>query len=245
MVDEWLGKPGPAQGPDGYPCPMVLDAKGSGDAHPEWTLMYRMGLSRKKIAELARVKVSAVTAHVTAAKAADPVLKTDHRAAAATATSQAAPGTKRMYQLLAMVEATGRYPSRNAEDKAERELAQWLRRRRRDADAGILNPVIAAGLSVLPDWRRKPREAREDEKWRDHLQRLAAYLAAGNPWPRTTPGVTGPEKELGGWLRSQRYKFRHGDLSSARADAMDDALPGWLNGRKGSADASAPDDGTT
>src|SRR6478735_2170328 len=244
MVDEWLGKPGPAQGPDGYPCPMVLDAKGSGDAHPEWTLMYRMGLSRKKIAELARVKVSAVTAHVTAAKAADPVLKTEHQAAAAAATSQAA-GTKRMYQLLAMVEATGRYPSRNAEDKAERELAQWLRRRRRDAEAGILNPVIGAGLSVLPDWRRKPREAREDEKWQNHLQRLAAYRAAGNPWPRTTPGVTGPEKELGGWLRSQRYKFRHGDLSPARSDALNAALPGWQTGRKASAEASPPDDATT
>ncbi|MET3932374.1 hypothetical protein ABIE00_000420 [Arthrobacter sp. OAP107] len=194
---------------------MVLDAKGSGEAHPEWTLMYRMGLSRKKIAELARVKVSAVTAHVTAVKAADPVLKTDHRAAAAAATSQAAPGTKRMYQLLAVVEATGRYPSRNAEDKAERELAQWLRRRRRDADAGILNPVIAAGLSVLPDWRRKPREAREDEKWRDHLQRLAAYLAAGNPWPRTTPGVTGPEKASR--LRSGRIQVRALDLRSGCA----------------------------
>lgn len=60
--------------------------------------------------------------------------------------------------------------------------------------------------------------------------------SAGPPF-LTVPG--------GGWLRSQLYKFRHGDLSSARADEMDDALPGWLNGRKGSADASAPDDGTT
>ncbi|MFC9353205.1 helicase associated domain-containing protein [Arthrobacter sp. NPDC057013] len=224
---------------------MVLDAKGSEDAHPEWTLLYRRGMSRKKIAELARVKVSAVTSHLEAAKAAEPGLRTDHRAAAAAATSQAAPGIKRLYQLLAMVEATGRYPSRNAEDKAERELAQWLRRRRRDADAGILNPVIEAGLSVLPDWRRKPREAREDEKWQDHLQQLAAYLAAGNPWPRTTPGVTGLEKELGGWLRNQRYKFRHGDLPSARADELDAALPGWQTGRKAPAEASPPDGGTT
>jgi hypothetical protein len=84
-----------------------------------------------------------------------------------------------------------------------------------------------------------------EAKWQDHLQRLAAYLAAGNPWPRTTPGVTGLEKELGGWLRSQRYKFRHGDLSSARADAMDDALPGWLTGRKASAETLPSDDETT
>lgn len=208
------------------------------DAHPEWTLLYRKGLSRKKIAELARVKVSAVTAHIAAARAAAPGLKAEHRAAAAAETGPPVPGVKRLYQLLAMVEATGRYPSRNAEDKAERELAQWLRRRRRDADAGILNPVIGAGLSVLPDWRRKPREAREDGQWQDHLRQLAAYRAAGHPWPRTTPGVTGVEKELGGWLRSQRYRFRHGDLSSARSDALDAALPGWLTGRKAAADAS-------
>jgi hypothetical protein len=200
--------------------------------------MYRKGLSRKKIAEMARVKVSAVTSHLTAARAADPGLKTEHQAATAASTSHAAPGTKRLYQLLTMVEATGRYPSRTAEDKAERELAQWLRRRRRDADAGILNPVISAGLSVLPDWRRKPRKAREDQQWQDHLEQLAAYRAAGHSWPPTTPGVTGLEKELGGWLRSQRHKFRHGGLSPARWDALDATLPGWLTGRKAAADPS-------
>ena len=204
--------------------------------------MYRKGLSRKKIAELARVSASAVTAHLTAAKAADPGLRTEHRAATGAATGYAAPGLKRLYQLLAMVETTGRYPSRNAEDKAERELAQWLRRRRRDADAGILNPVIGAGLSVLPDWRRKPRQAKEDQRWQDRLQQLAAYRAAGHPWPRTTPGIPGPEKELGGWLRSQRYKFRHGDLPPARADALDEAVPGWRTGRKAAAGDSPPDD---
>jgi hypothetical protein len=224
---------------------MVLHAKGSADAHPEWTLLYRRGMSRTKIAELARVKVSAVTSHLEAAKAADPGLKTDHRAAAAAATNHAAPGIKRLYQLLAMVEATGRYPSRNAEDKAERELAQWLRRRRRDADAGILNPVIGDGLSVLPDWRRKPRETSEDEKWQDHLEQLAAYRTAGNSWPRSTPGVTGLEKELAGWLRTQRYKFRRGDLPCERSGALDNALPGWLTGRKAPAEASPPDGGTT
>ena len=212
------------------------------DAHPEWTLMYRKGLSRKKIAELARVKVSAVGSHLAAAKAADPGLKTEHRAATASGTGYAAPGLKRLYQLLAMVEATGRYPSRSAEDKAERELAQWLRRRRRDADAGILNSVIGAGLSVLPDWRRRPREAREEQQWQDHLQQLAAYRAAGHPWPRTTPGVAAPEKELGGWLRNQRYKFRQGELSPARSDALDAALPGWSAGRKTAAGDSPPDD---
>lgn len=228
----------------GYPLHMDQERVGpftsSGDAHPEWTLMYRKGLSRKKIAEIAKVKVSVVTSHLTEAKAADPGLKTEHRAATAAATSPTVPGIKRLYQLLTMVKTTGRYPSRNAEDKAERELAQWLRRRRRDADTGILNPVIGAGLSVLPDWRRKPRQAKEDQQWRNRLQQLAAYRAAGHPWPRTTPGVAGVEKELGGWLRSQRYKSRHGELFPARSDALDAALPGWRSGRKVPTEPSPP-----
>ena len=84
------------------------------DAHPEWTLMYRKGLSRKEIAELARAEFSAVAYHVTGAKALDPGLRAEHRAAAGMV--PATPGIKRLYQLLAMVEARGRYPSRDAED---------------------------------------------------------------------------------------------------------------------------------
>lgn len=201
------------------------------DAHPEWTLMYRKGLSRKEIAELARVEFSAVAYHVAGAKALDADLRAEHRAAAAMV--PATPGIKRLYQLLAMVESRGRYPSRDAEDPAERELAQWLRRRRRDAEAGLLNEVIGEGLAVLPDWQRKPGEARREQKWQGRLQQLTAYRAAGRPWPRANSAATELERELGRWLSTQRHKFRQGELSPVRSEALDAALPGWLTGRKG------------
>jgi helicase associated protein len=200
--------------------------------HPEWVLMYRKGLSRTKIAELTRNDVATVSRHISWAKTADPALHVEHAAAAKGSAARAVPGLKRMYQVVAMFEATGRYPSRNAEDRAERELAQWLRRRRRDAEAGILNPVIGEGLAALPDWLRKPREAAHQQRWQDRLQELVAYRAAGNHWPRTTPGATGQERELGIWLRNQRYKYKHGQLHPARARALDAALPGWITGRK-------------
>ncbi|WP_240987167.1 helicase associated domain-containing protein [Arthrobacter sp. Soil736] len=200
--------------------------------HAEWVLMYRKGLSRKKIAELTHHDVARVSHHISVAKAADPALHAEHAAAAKGSAAHAVPGLKRLYQVVAMVEATGRYPSRNAEDRAERELAQWLRRRRRDAEAGILNPVIGEGLAALPDWQRKPREAAHQQKWQDRLQELVAYRAAGNPWPRTTLTVTGQERELGIWLRGQRYKYKHGQLHPVRARALDAALPGWITGRK-------------
>lgn len=206
------------------------------DAHPDWTLMYRKGLSRENIAELARVEFSAVASHLAGAKVLDPGLRVEHRAAAAVIA--ATPGIKRMYQLLAMVEARGRYPSRDAEDPAERELAQWLRRRRRDAEAGLLNRVISEGLAVLPDWQRKPGEARREQKWQDRLQQLTAWRAAGRPWPRANAAITELERELGRWLSTQRHKFRHGELSPVRSEALDAALPGWLSGRKGAAERS-------
>ena len=201
------------------------------DAHPEWTLMYRKGLSRKEIAQLAKVGFSAVAYHLAGAKALDPGLRAEHRAAAAMI--PATPGIKRLYQLLAMVESRGRYPSRDAEDPAERELAQWLRRRRRDAEAGLLNRVIGEGLAVLPDWQRKPGEARREQKWRGRLQQLTAYRAAGRPWPRANSAVTELERDLGRWLSTQRHTLRQGELSPARSEALDAALPGWLTGRKG------------
>jgi hypothetical protein len=194
--------------------------------------MYRKGLSRKKIAELTRNDVATVSRLISEAKAADPALHAEH-AAAAKGSPRAVPGLKRMNQVVAMVEATGRYPSRQAEDRAERELAQWLRRRRRDEEAGVLNPVIRDGLAALPDWQLKPREIAHEQKWQDRLQELVAYRAAGQPWPRSTPSVTGQERELGVWLRGQRYKYRHGQLDPARNQALDAALPGWATGRKG------------
>jgi hypothetical protein len=58
-----------------------------------------------------------------------------------------------MEELIAMVQQTGRYPAANAPDPAERNLAAWLRRRRRDAASGSLIRILQDGLSVLPNWQ--------------------------------------------------------------------------------------------
>ena len=120
--------------------------------HPEWVLNVPERRVPEECAELTRNDIATVSHHISVAKAVDPALHAEHAAAAGQ-------GPEGVHQVVAMVEATGSYPSRNAEDRAERELAQWLRRRRRDAEAGILNPVIREGLAALPDWQRKPREA--------------------------------------------------------------------------------------
>lgn len=200
---------------------------------PDWVLLYRAGLSRKQISELTGAPLSTVSYHLTSAKAADPALKAAHAAAAGkSTTAPSRPGLQRMDQVIAMVQATGRYPSPTADAAWERKLAAWLRRRRRDANMGILDPVVGEGLAVLPDWRCRPGHLEREALWQDRLSTLIAYRAAGHEWPRRKRAETGAERELGEWLNAQRFKLGRGTLSTEKAAALDTTLPGWRAGRK-------------
>lgn len=194
-----------------------------------WILMYRDGFSLEQIAEMSGVATSAVEEFLTAAEIVHP----DHHANAPRAVKQSMhPGLPNMYRVLAMVDETGRYPSMKAEDEAERKLADWLRRRRRDAEAGILADVIREGLSALPDWQRPARVLKAELQWQEKLQALVSYRAEGRDWPRVRYTDNETERELGVWLSWQRYKLRQGKLSSTNAETMDKTLPGWTTGRK-------------
>lgn len=215
--------------------------------HPDWVLLYRGGLSTNKITELTGAPPSTVRYHLAAAKAADPGLKAEHAAAAGRSTTQGKqPGLQRMNQVIAMVQATGRYPSTAADAAWERKLAAWLRRRRRDANAGVLDPAIRDGLSVLPDWRRRPGDLERESVWQDRLAAVIDYRASGHDWPRRKKAETDAEHELGEWLHKQRGKLGRGTLSAEEAAALDAALPGWLTGRKRGATAgTSPRKGRT
>lgn len=141
-------------------------------------------------------------------------------------------GLKRMNQVIAMVQATGRYPSATADAAWERKLAAWLRRRRRDANAGILAPAIRDGLAVLPDWRRRPGDIEREAVWQHRLEDIIHHRASGHDWPRRKKAESDTEHELGEWLHAQRFKHGRGTLSAEKVAALDAAVPGWLAGRK-------------
>lgn len=119
----------------------------------EWVLMYRGGLGRSKISELVGAPVSTVGYHLRLAVIEDPSLRLAHRAANRSKTRVTRRGLANMQRVVAMVRATGRYPSWDAESTSERTLAVWLQRRRRDACRGTLAPAFREGLAVLPDWK--------------------------------------------------------------------------------------------
>lgn len=195
--------------------------------------MYRKGLGRQKIAELTGAAPATVGYHLSVARTRHPRLQDEHEAAVGLKPAQpTAQGRKHMQQLLAMVQETGRYPSRNAPDPSERKLATWLQRRRQDARAGRLAPALRDGLAVLPGWQSAPRAVADEARWKYRLAALKAYRAAGGDWPRHKATVTGEEHELGVWLHTQRYKLRRGELDPAKVQELDDAVPGWRVGRQ-------------
>ncbi len=194
--------------------------------------MYRGGLTRSRIAALTRAPASTVGYHLAIARAADPGLQSAHENAASTRARVSVQGLARMRRVVAMVQETGRYPSRTASAAEERTLAAWLERRRHDAMAGALAPAYRDGLAVLPDWQRPPRPVAYEARWRDRLGALVRYRAAGNDWPRHKAVAVGEEHGLGVWLHAQRQKAHRGELDPAKAQALDEALPGWRLGRQ-------------
>jgi hypothetical protein len=194
--------------------------------------MYRGGLTRSRIAALTRAPSSTIGYHLAAARATDPGLQTAHKNAASTRARGSVQGLARMRQLVAMVQETGRYPTRTSPATDERTLAAWLERRRHDATAGTLAPAYRDGLAVLPDWQRPPRPVADEARWQDRFTALVRCRAAGHDWPRHQKVPFGEEYDLGLWLHAQRQKARRGDLSPAKAQALDEALPGWRAGRQ-------------
>lgn len=199
---------------------------------PEWVLMYRRGMSRGKIAEVTGARLRTVGYHLTVARKLDPGLPAEHAEAAGTLSKRATnAGLERMAQLVAWVQESGRYPSAKAKDKTERGLAAWLIRRRKDAREGTLSPAFRDGLSALPDWEDLRRVGRDEARWQERLCALVEYRESGQDWPRHKATVESPERELGVWLHTQRYKANRGELDPAKAAALDSKLPGWRSGR--------------
>jgi hypothetical protein len=195
--------------------------------------MYRKGLSRGKIAELTGAPLRIVGYHLTVARSLQPGLAAEHEEAVLRAPRGliSDQSMERTAQLVEWVQENGRYPSTKATDKTERGLAAWLIRRRREAREGTLSPAFREGLGVLTDWQDLRRVKGDEARWQERLDGLVEYRGLGQDWPRHKATVESPERELGVWLHTQRYKARRGELDPAKMAALDARVPGWRSGR--------------
>jgi hypothetical protein len=199
----------------------------------EWVLMYRLGLSRQRIADLVRAEPAAVGYHLVIARRQDPELEGEHRAAAGAAPIPY-PSPKdlaRMEEVIAWVSAEGRLPSDRSKNKIERSMARWLSDRRHEAAEGALHPAYRDGLARVPGWERNPRAAADEARWHHRLAQLVNFRAEGNDWPRHHHYASEREHTLGVWIHTQRYKHRRGELDPVKFTILDAAVPGWQAGR--------------
>jgi hypothetical protein len=114
--------------------------------------MYRLGLSRKRIAELVRAEPATVGYHLVIARRQDPGIDAAHAAAASTKSRPSPSSLARMDEIIACIESERRLPRERSEDKGERSMARWLSDRRREAAQGTLHAAYGEVLSRVPGW---------------------------------------------------------------------------------------------
>ncbi|MEV5053687.1 helicase associated domain-containing protein [Arthrobacter sp. LAR12-1-1.1] len=197
----------------------------------EWVLMYRLGLSRKRIAELVRAEPATVGYHLVIARRQDPGLEAAHLAATDTGTSPSPAALARMEQIIVWITAEHRFPRDRSENKEERSMARWLSDRRREAADGTLHAAYGDGLSRVPGWEWNHRAAAEETRWHRRLAQLVEFREEGNDWPRHKKCDSEREHTLGVWVHAQRQKHRRGDLEAEKVKLLDAAIPGWQAGR--------------
>ena len=211
----------------------IMDRRLRRAPNGEWVLMYRLGLSRKRIAALVRVPPAAVGYHLAVARRQDPGLEAEHQAAAcAVATPYPSPADlARMGGVIAWISAEARLPRHHSEHKDERSMARWLSERRREAVEGTLDPAYGHGLAQVPGWAENNRAVADEARWHQRLAQLLDFRKEGNDWPRHHDYESEYEHTLGVWVHTQRYKRRRGELDPMKIKLLDDSIPGWQTGR--------------
>jgi hypothetical protein len=197
----------------------------------EWVEMYRRGMTTTSIAKIMGAGASTVRYHLRLAVQTDPTLRDQHTSAARNPARVTVDGLANMADLVALHEYEGRLPSTKSKHARERALAVWLLRRRQDFDAGKLAPEYREGLETVPEWEQRTRKTKDAAQWEARLHGLVSYWAEGNDWPRHKGPDSEEERLLGVWLQYQRTKLAAGQLSSDKEARLDEALPGWRQGR--------------
>jgi hypothetical protein len=208
----------------------TMDSKLRRAPDAEWVLMYRLGLSRKRIADLVRAEPATVGCSLVIARRRDPELEAAHLAAGTTSRPSLS-SLARMDEIIAWIGAKGRLPRERSEDKGERSMARWFSDRRREAAQGTLHAAYGEGLAQVPGWDSNPRTAAEEARWHRRLAQLVGFREEDNDWPRHKKCDSEREHTLGVWVHAQRQKHRRGELGVEKVKLLDAAVPGWQAGR--------------
>jgi hypothetical protein len=197
--------------------------------HPEWDLMYRKGLTVKRIAELCHAAPQTVSQHIRVQRAKYVEMDAEHLAnrPPVRPNPPSARWQANIDALAAFRKARGRYPTTGDPELVNRRLAHWLSRQRCSERAGLLAEDRRYLLTVLPGWLGNQRAEQEAARWLFRVEQLRAFHAETRRWPHFRDPSDEHERELGVWLHAQRQRFGRGQLLESENRLLDSLVPGW------------------
>lgn len=196
--------------------------------HPEWDMMYAVGLTVREIADRCHQNVATIHAHFQSRERYEPGTRATHEAALAArgVDRPTISWRKLLAEVLEFQKTHGRLPSHDG-DNTERRLHRWvLKQRRAHRNKSMSTPKIVL-LEDLTGWNIDAHQQELDETWRARLTSLIDFTAANHQIPRYKNHSTEAERVLGVWLHIQHQKRAEGTMIPWRLEMMDAAFPHW------------------
>lgn len=196
--------------------------------HPEWDMMYAVGLTVREIADRCHQNVATIHAHFQSRERYEPGTRATHEAALAArgVDRPTISWRKLLAEVLEFQKTHGRLPSHDG-DNTERRLHRWvLKQRRAHRNKSMSTPKIVL-LEDLTGWNIDAHQQELDETWRARLTSLINFTAANHQIPRYKNHSTEAERVLGVWLHIQHQKRAEGTMIPWRLEMMDAAFPHW------------------
>lgn len=206
----------------------------------EWVIMFRLGLTPARIADLCEVPIQNVTRALGWAKRREPRLEEEHVINAPKRSEISLRWAGRCLDLKSFVAENGRMPFAKGRDQAEVSLGRWLAKQRALAERDKLAEEERCALNAVGDWEVTPRAHQDNLRWQVRLSELGDFVTAERRLPSHRRAASEKERLLGTWLHGQRQRALNGLLSPDQLRSLQDRTPGWNTWRDPTANRTVP-----
>ncbi|WP_425864747.1 Helicase associated domain protein [Arthrobacter sp. TWP1-1] len=196
--------------------------------HPAWDRMYTSGMTVQEIADFTGRARSTVHRHLQVREDAGARLRAVHEAARL-ARGPDWPTTRWQHCYKAAQEfykLNGRLPI-DDDVAAEHKLVAWLDSQRATHRSGALSAIKVTLMDMIPGWEGTAPQTILDDRWRQRLEELVAFVAETGRMPRYKRHSSEHEHALGVWIHTQHQRRAECRLLDWRLAALDAAVPGW------------------
>lgn len=196
--------------------------------HPEWDMMYAVGLTVREISDLCHWQCATIHAHFQSRERYKPGTRAKHEAALAARGMDrpTAQWRTNLNEVLEFQKTYSRLPRHHGDD-TERRLHRWILKQRRAYRNKSMSIPKTVLLEDLTGWNIDAHQQELDETWRARLTSLIEFAAANHRIPRYKNYSTEAERVLGVWLHVQHQKRAEGALVPWRLEMMDGAFLHW------------------